>query len=163
VRTPPAKPIQAIVTANDLIGCYTHFFHGRTQPCEKEVCPACHEGVPFRWHAYFTAYNPGSRFHFIFEITAQAAEVFADYRDSFGTLRGCEFTATRLHNRPNGRVIIRTRPFDISKIQLPQPPDITKCLAILWDLPIPGVQSKGFNPSKRSPTVQLDKKKGDAA
>jgi hypothetical protein len=163
MRTPPAKPIRGIITAHDLIGCYTHFWHGRTHPCEREDCQPCHEGVPYRWHAYFSAYQPPTRFHFIFEVTAQAAQHFADYRDSIGTLRGCEFIATRMHNRPNGRVIIQTRPFDISKISLPQPPDMTKCLAILWDLPAPEVVPGPINPSKRSPTIQHQPPKGDAA
>ena len=39
LRTPPNKPLIAIITSADLIGCYTHYYKGRTVPCEGDNCP----------------------------------------------------------------------------------------------------------------------------
>lgn len=135
VRTPPRRPLTAIVTAEDLVGTHTHFFKGRTIPCEAEECPACQEGFPYRWHAYVSAWVQETGLHFIFECTAQAAEAFTEYRETFEKVRGCLFEATRAGNRPNGRVLIRTKTAKLQGLNLPKPPDIIKCLAILWNLP----------------------------
>ncbi len=136
LRTPPAKPLVAIVTSKDLVGCYTHFYKGRTIPCEGENCPAHQEGIPYRWHAYMSAYRVEDGVHFIFECTAQAAEHFTDYRDSNNGLRGCFFRASRMNSRANSRVIIRTKPCDLKTQYLPEPPNIEQCLSIIWDLPM---------------------------
>lgn len=135
LRTPSYKPLVATATSLDLIGTYTHFWKGRTLPCEGDGCEPCREGVPFRFHAYFAAFDSLKSLHFIFEVTAQAAEAFTAYRDTYHTIRGCQFEARRQTPKPNGRVLIRTRPADLTKLVLPEPPDVIKCLSVLWDLP----------------------------
>jgi len=149
-RTPAYKPLVAIVTSDDLVGCYTHFHKGHTVPCEAPDCEACNDGLPYRWHAYLSAVDRDTGLHFIFECTAQAAENFVTYRDAHGTLRGCCFQAQRLNQRPNGRVIIQTKPYDVAQHRIPNPPEITKCLAILWSLPTPDVYADGMNPDKKT-------------
>ena len=150
IRTPPNKPITAIVTSEDLVGTFTHYFHGRTMPCESESCLACSEGIPFRWHAYVSAWQQGSGLHFLFECTAQAAESFTTFRDAHGTLRGCLFQATRMNQKANGRIQIQTKPVDQTVVFLPEPPDICKCLAILWNLPSKSVAAETINPAKKT-------------
>lgn len=145
-RTPAYGALTATVTTPDLIGCYTHYFHGRTTPCEKPNCDACNEGIPYRWHAYLAALDKKTALHFIFEVTAAGAEPFTTYRDHHGTLRGCLFQAQRWRQRPNGRILIQTKPADLTGILLPAPPDMVKCLATLWSLN--GVPPKS---TKRSP------------
>ena len=152
-RTPAYTPMQAIVTSPDLIGTYTHYYKGRTVPCESPDCEPCQEGIPFRWHAYLAAHDRKTALHFIFEVTAAGAEPFIDYRDSHGTLRGCLFQARRHMQRQNGRVLIQTKPADLTEIRLPKPPDLTKCLAILWNLPNGEVKKNGVNPQKRTPRI----------
>ena len=134
-RTPAFKPLTAIVTSEDLLGCYTHFYKGSTIPCEGDDCPAHQDGIPFRWHAYLTAVDTGNNLHFIFEITALGAAPFTDYREHHKTLRGCLFQAKRWNNRPNGRILIQTKPADLTERQIPTAPDLRKCMAILWSLP----------------------------
>jgi len=137
VRTPPGQLLRAIVTSEDLIGCYTHFWKRRTMPCERIECEACHAGIPFRWHAYMSVYLSKTYAHVIFECTAQASSSFVEYREAHGTLRGCLFTATRRNYAPNARVIIQCRPANLTEIAIPKAPDLVACLAILWDLPFP--------------------------
>lgn len=187
VRTPISRPLTAIVTSPNLVGCYTHYFKGRTIPCEgsgcrlcmegrepftntkgkvvhaigkQEVecdgppCEACHAGLPYRWHAYQTVLTSRDHLHCLFECTAQAAENFTTYREAHGTIRGCEFEAWRLHSKPNGRILIRTKPANLTGITLPMPPDLIKCLGILWGFPAPSVQAGRINPEKKTRNVK---------
>jgi len=153
VRTPAFKPLMAIVTSQDLVGCFTHFFHGRTIPHEDAGCEACHEGIPFRWHAYQSIYQPETAAHLLFECTAASGEAFTEYRDKYHTLRGCKFEARRMNSKPNGRILIRTRPADLAQLILPKPPDLVKCLSILWDLPCPDLTTNRINPEKKTTHV----------
>ncbi len=134
-RTPVGGKLLGIVTASDLLGCNTHYFHGRTVPCEAPNCPACDQGLGWRFHAYLSALDPTSNDHFIFEMTALAAEVFVTYKKAHGTLRGCLFQAVRLGTKPNGRVTIQTKPADLQTRALPDPPDIKRILCVLWNVP----------------------------
>ena len=187
VRTPISRPLVAIVTSPNLVGCYTHYWKGRTIPCEGPECPlcmagkepilttagktvhivnkleiecdgppceACQAGMPYRWHAYQSILSSKDHLHCLFECTAQAAEHFTEYRDAHQTIRGCQFEASRLHSKPNGRIIIRTRPADLTGISLPKPPDLVKCLGILWGFTAPSVQLGKIEPEKNTQNVK---------
>lgn len=154
MRTPANKPLVAIITSDDLVGCYTHFYKGRTVPCDAPDCEACRENLPYRWHAYQSAYITTNGIHFLFECTAQAAEHFTDYRDMHNSLRGCLFEAKRMHGKHNGRVLVRCKPADLVAVRLPKAPDLIKCLAILWDFPIDDVTAGRVEPEKKTKTVR---------
>jgi hypothetical protein len=158
-RTPASKPLEAIITSPDLIGTYTHFYKGSTTPCGGPECDACQNGTPYRWHAYMTACDVFTNLHFIFEVTALAAEFLTAYRDHHGSLRGCHFKSKRWNNRPNGRILIQTKPADLGERQLPQPPDLKKCMAILWSLPEADVQDGAMNPENRTQSVTATPKR----
>lgn len=150
-RAPAYGKLIAIVTSPDLLGCYTHYWRGRTMPCEAPDCEACRNGMPYRWHAYFAAEDLKTCLHFLFEVTALAAEPFVDYRSAHGTLRGCLFESCRWQNRPNGRILIRTKPADLKERRIARAPDLEKCLSILWHLP-----TAQFDTSRRNPETQID-------
>ena len=154
-RTPTSSPILAIVTSEDLIGCHTHFFGGRTVPCEAPDCDACKEGLPFRWHAYLSAVDTKSNLHFLFECTAQAAETFVQYREAYHTLRGCFFQAKRWKPRANSRVVIVTKPCKLDEVILPSPPDLVKVLAILWGISHNNVDDSQRSPERNMPRARL--------
>jgi len=47
LRTPTWKPLLAIVTSENLLGTYTHFWKGKTMPCEGRSCGYCPQlGTP---------------------------------------------------------------------------------------------------------------------
>lgn len=143
VRTPAGRTLTAIITSDNLIGCDTHFWGGHTVPCTAPECEACASGIGFRWHAYFSAFNPTDDLHFIFETTAQAALRFAEYRAQQGTLRCCQFECYRWKQRKNGRVMVKTWRSAINPNALPAAPDLPKIMAIIWRLPVPNVQLDG--------------------
>lgn len=153
-RTPSNRPLTAIVTSEDLIGCYTHFYKGSTVPCTEPDCPAHLDGIPYRWHSYMTAVDCQNNLHFIFEVTALGAKYFTDYRDIHNSLRGCKFQAQRWNNRPNGRILIQMKPCDQAERHLPEPPDLAKCMAILWSLPAPDVSIEGINPETQTKRIR---------
>jgi len=138
-RTPANGKLIGIITTHDLIGCATHWYGGRTIPCEGETCKACLEGVPWRWHSYIAAMLKGTRHHVLLEFTAQASEKLIEYRDAHKTLRGCGITAKRLRNRANGRVMLTCTQTDLESIHLPPEPNVTKALSLIWGLPQPEV------------------------
>jgi hypothetical protein len=155
-RTPPNGRLKAVITCDDLIGTNTHFFGGHTVPCTTVDCDACLKGVPWRWHGYVSAMQASTRLHFIFEFTAQAADTFREYFALHNTLKGCIFTAERMHHRPNGRVILHVSPGDLANLNLPKPPDLEACLRIIWHLP-----AKTTNNNKRHKgheQIQIDSK-----
>lgn len=138
-RTPTKKAIHAIVTSEDLVGCPTHFYQGRTMPHEEDDCEACQHGIPWRWHGYLSAKDCSTSQHFLFEFTARVAESFVAHRETYGTLRGCLFKAKRANDNPNGRVIVQTRQAGLENIALPAGPNLVDCLAILWNLAKPSL------------------------
>lgn len=154
LRTPAKRPLQAIVTSTDLIGCYTHFWHGSTVPCTLPECEPHKDGLPFRWHAYMSAVDVFNHLHFIFEVTALAAKPFVAFRDVHGTTRGCQFLAKRWNNRPNARIIIQTKAVDLTQIHIPEPPDVRKCMAIIWSLPDQNVVASRHHPENQM--TQID-------
>ena len=153
-RTPPDKPIKGIITSNDIIGCYTHWWGGRTVPCEDENCEACKANTPSRWHCYLSILEAGSRDHFIFECTGKAALPLIEWRNSHGTIRGTHLTASRPKRRRNARVEIILRPFDISGIIVPEAPDLARAMAVIWQ--IPGDAVKVEKAVRQTPLVSTD-------
>lgn len=134
-RTPPEKPLRAIITCDQIYVCDTHYWGGRTIPCERPNCPACNQSVPYRTHVYVSAFEPITHDHFLFECTAHAAQSFADYRRIADRLRGCYFHASRPKRTKNGKVAIICKPADLSKCQLPEPPNVMKALCTIWRVP----------------------------
>lgn len=142
-RCPPNRPLTAVITCDDLVGCPTHFFGGRTVPCEVENCKPCLEGISWRWHGYVSAYLIKAKLHFLFEMTARCAEVLIQYRQAHGSLRGCLFEATRPSGNANGRVYMQTKPIDLEGIPVPRPPDLPKLLSMIWNLPARDAEING--------------------
>lgn len=135
VRVPAGRAMTGIVTSDDLVGCPTHFHHGRTVPCEGNDCPAHQEGIPWRWHSWLAAYSPSNDECFLFESTRRVTQVFVTYRKAHGTLRGCHFRGQRRTGARNSRVYLEVKPADIRSMNLPDPPNLIKCLCIIWNIP----------------------------
>jgi hypothetical protein len=134
-RTPTAGNIIATATSRRLIGTKTHWWGGRTTPCDDPTCEACAAGCPYRWHAYVSAYDHGKQLHFLFECTAAAADAFEKYASDHESLRGCTFRASRNSKRQNARVQIETHPYTGKPSDLPAEPDLVACLSRLWNIP----------------------------
>jgi len=165
-RTPQFGRLHAIVTCDDLLVCDTHFWGGRTTPCERHQqapdgsltagnCPACNEAMPYRTHVYVSAFDTKTREHFVFECTAHAAKPLEDYRLANGTLRGCIINATRPKGLKNSKVVIETNTANLARVQLPLPPDLVLALSTIWRLPTTGLRER--REKHRNPEVTTRK------
>lgn len=154
-RTPTARPIRGIITCDNLVGTPTHFFHGRTVPCNDETCEPCDHGVPWRWHGYVSLFGPSTHSHILFEMTAKTVEPLKTYRLAHGTLRGCLITARRINSSPNARVVITTGVADLQSINLPKEPHILEALSIIWNIELPAITIEGR--TKDVPAVHVSK------
>ena len=134
-RCPTAGKLTGIVTVENLCGCYTHWYGGKTIPCQAPYCEPCKTGTPKRWHSYLAAWNAKTGEEFLFECTGQGAEYFESYRALTGTLKGCHFTAERLGTKKNGRVVITCRPANLNGLALPDPLMVPEVLSVIWQIP----------------------------
>lgn len=135
VRTPIKGNLTAMVLSDEILGCNTHFWGGRTVPCEAPNCPACDDGSPTRWHGYLAIWLPNDNIKLLYEFTEGVADTLLQYRKANGTLRGCRIVASRARAVPNGRVLLKTSSVDLSKYPVPPAPDVAKLLLHMWDLP----------------------------
>jgi hypothetical protein len=146
-RTPQSSALQGIVTCEDFLVCDTHYFRGRTTPCERTYndegktiddssCLPCREKIGFRTHVYISVFDVKKREHFIFECTACAAKSLSEYKQSNGTLRGCIIYASRPKGTKNSKVFIETNTANLQKLPLPNPPDLERALCVIWRIPL---------------------------
>lgn len=152
-RTPTHKPLVAIVTCENLVGTPTHFWGGRTVPCEAPNCDPCDAGAQWRWHGYVSAWIAATKEHILFEFTARLAFPFTTYFQAYGTLRGCLFQARRAKPTPNARVLLETKRIDTTKICLPRPPDLEYCLCTIWGIPANQATTDGT--MKNAPRIHV--------
>jgi len=159
-RTPTDRPLRAIVTSESLVVCDTHFWGGRTIPCERPDCPACNQSVPFRTHCYVACFDPLTHDHFIFECTEHAARAFEEFSNAAGVIRGCFFSASRPKKTKNAKVVIICKPYDPTKCILPSDPDVMKALCVIWRVPPAGFPlesaGRGRKKSKSNCNVLAD-------
>jgi len=136
VRTPAHGTLNAVVTSTDLVGCYTHYHHHRTIPCEDSPdCPACKEGLPYRWHGYVSAVLIPTWEPVILEVTSAAGAALITCYEATGNLRGVQLAAHRPSGKPNGRVLMALKPTDPARIRLPEPPNVQQILCRIWSVP----------------------------
>lgn len=149
-RTPDCSAVQGIITCQDLLVCDTHFWGGRTIPCERQKtapdgslvagdCPACREAVPYRTHVYVSVFDSKTQDHFLFECTAAAAKPLEAYKEATGTLRGCIMHAQRPKGFKNAKVVIQTNTANLARVTLPEPPNMILALSVIWRLPLTGL------------------------
>ena len=135
VRTPADKPITAIVTSEEIVGCTTNFVQNRTIPCEgPDTCEHCAAGHSWRWHGYLSAMLTTTHEHILFEFTAPPSDTFRNYLLRYKTLRGCVFTARRPSGRPNGRVVVTCKYVAPTDLRIPARPNIRNILCRVWNL-----------------------------
>lgn len=134
IRTPPFKPIRLLILSGKPLGCKTHYFRGRTAPCEGDACEACQQGLPWRWHAYLAVLALPNREKCILEMTAQATEQLQPAIHELGTLRGSIIITERPAKRPNGRVRVTMTRDRQPEASMPQPPNIIACMQHIWGL-----------------------------
>jgi hypothetical protein len=135
LRTPIGRPLVAVITTDQPLGCRTHFYLHRTVPCEMPSCPPCADGYSSRWHCYLGVYSPKTGDQAILELTANAAEPLLKYYRDHSHLRGVKIKAERRGIRTNSPVVLSLLNECLDHNLLPPPPDLKSALAKIWGLP----------------------------
>jgi len=134
VRSKPGPARGGIVTTDDIVGAYTHFWKGRTTICTFPECDACdHHRTP-RWYGYLAIIAEATKVPAIIELTPTCIPPVEEYLAEYGTLRGATVTLQRANKKINSRVLCTLRPSGYDKGVLPQPVNVRAHLAKIWEL-----------------------------
>jgi len=134
VRTPIKGKAGGIILSDDAVGCWTHFWQGRTRPCTDIACVLCADGNARRWHSWVVTKNASDKQLFIVEVPAAPALALAEWRDEHGTLRGWKIQLERLGGKANGRVRIAMAGPKAESAMLPACPDLPALLLKMWQI-----------------------------
>jgi hypothetical protein len=134
VRTKPGPPNAMIVTSHAVLGVYTHYWKGRTKPCDGPACPACEAMMGARWYGYLAVWHPKSNAIGLLEITPSTTTALDAYEESHGTLRGAKVTTSRANRKINSRLILTIEEGTFSADKIPQPPNVRHQLCKLWEI-----------------------------
>jgi len=134
LRVPPKGLSGLTILSHDTVGTYTHYWHGRTQPCPGEQCEACDDNQLPRWRGYLYVMSGRSESIGVLELTPAAMAAIDKAFRQHRTLRGCRLAIERKGGKPNGelRAHLTPPPKDVS--YLPKAPSLKKYLAKLWGL-----------------------------
>lgn len=133
-RVPARGAKGLIILSHDVLGAYTHWWRGRTNPCTGENCSACAEGNRRRWHGWFMTLAPQQRRQLIFEVTAAGAAAVDAYFKEHRTLRGAVITALRVPAKENGKLILSLAKSSLQSQEIPKAAKIEDLLLKIWDM-----------------------------
>lgn len=132
MRTPASQKTKAIILSTQMVGGYTHYAGGRTQPCRGQLCRSCQEGQPPRWYGWMHIISTKLSSQAVYEITSAAAQEFLEWRKKHGALRGAMLVAERVPKKVNGRLSVRLTQGETPAENLPPEIDLRRYLESLW-------------------------------
>lgn len=136
-RTPQGGKLKGLILTDQPLGVWTHYYGGRTVPCESEACPACIDGQNPRKHWYVAQWDPTRDDRWILELTDRGADELILQVSKGARLRGRHLTTYRTNSRANGPVEAVLGEDHSSRYQLPPAPDIRQALLIIWGIETP--------------------------
>jgi hypothetical protein len=134
VRAPTTGELSGLVLNQEIYGCDTHYFHGRTRPHTEPICEACDEGAGKRWQGYLGLLLTKSRDLVLFEFTAAAAAPLVEYYEHNRGLNGAMIRAYRTSMKANARVVIRIERGDTDLFAAPKAPNVAEILTRIWGI-----------------------------
>lgn len=133
IRVPISGGIDGITINHTLLGTTTHWDGRRTTACIGRDCPFCRDGHVGRWHAYVPLYSIRSGKIAVVQITQIAAKNLEADAARYGALRGLLLQLSRAQKRINARILIEVRPMPLPPGDLPEPLDVPRFMASIWD------------------------------
>ena len=116
------------------VGCFLHFWRGRTRPHLTNNCEACAAGHEPVWKGYVALWDEPTRSAWIQEFTPGAYDGLQEGIELFGTLRGHPITFERTRNASNAPMRTRVHGTCIPENRMPPTPQVTDVLTRIWDL-----------------------------
>lgn len=133
-RTPQSGCLVLTILSDHLLGCWTHYFRRRTQPCLGGECFICGTSSPRRWYGWLIGYDLSKGQKSIVEVPAAVALHLRSYREKHASLRGHRIKLFRKSSKPNGPVAVEMAPPKIDVAMLPECPDIVALLCKVWQI-----------------------------
>jgi hypothetical protein len=131
-RAPQSGHDDYVILSDKLIGCWTHYFLGRTQPCLEGDCHMCSPKAPRRWYGWLVGLHFARREKVVVEVPPGVALNLRAYREQVGNLRGHVVRLARRNKRPNGPVVGQFTPGKFAADFLPTCPDLIPLLMRMW-------------------------------
>jgi hypothetical protein len=135
LRIPAAGAKGLIILSNDMLGTNTHYYGGRTTPCDGQNCRACEDNSQKRWHGYLAVWMPKAAKKGILEITEAAGDAVAKAAEKRVSLRALSLAAQRVPTKANGKLVLQLTDSEWSPEGLPPAPDLRRILRRMWGLP----------------------------
>lgn len=134
----PGTRVRGVVLSERLVGVWTHWRAGRTEPHHKDQtgCPGCREGLARRWKGYLGIWWPAGSRVALAELTVGAARLCPVLSDPMpSSLRGWLLTLARPFGKMNGPVSIELSPPPAagSDDGLKPAPDVRRALLVIWE------------------------------
>jgi hypothetical protein len=133
-RAPSKAALVARILSHEFTGARTHYWGGRTRPCDPILCEACDNNQASRWHGWLFAQDLKTLEVYILEFPPA---VGCDLDRKFGelrTLRGVHFKVFRVGGKANSRVVIQFGPQDQDRDALPKVPALEPILCSIWGI-----------------------------
>lgn len=134
VRAPHKGCLVLTILSDHVLGCWTHFYRRRTQPCMGAECTICPHENTRRWYGWIIGYDVVRREKKLMEIPASVAINLRAYRAERSTLRGHSLKLFRKNDKSNGPVVGAIGQPKIDLSLLPECPDIVSLLCRLWQI-----------------------------
>lgn len=133
-RCPTKGFLAVVIVSHDLMGRYTHYFAGRTRPCQGNDCEACNKNMRPRWHGYLCAIDLQTNEKIIVEVTSSIASQLGEWFDSHRTLKGSRMKLERRSPKPNGKITCKLAEPAPGTGELPTAPDIRPIMNKIWEV-----------------------------
>lgn len=134
IRVPRGGKIVCLALSHHVLGVWTHYYGGRTQPCRRDDCKMCVEQGTRRRHLYLGIWNPETGHKNLLELTAAAGFQLLGMKKNDQSVRGRKLTLTRVNKRINSPIQVEIGEDYSGKYQLPTEPAIAESLRIIWHL-----------------------------
>lgn len=132
------------ILSEQLLGCGTHYYRRRTQPCVGDGCSICADGQPRRWYGWLVGYDVARREKVLVEVPPGVAIALRAYRGQVGNLRGHVIRLSRRNKKENGPVRGEFAAGKFGSELLPPCPDIICLLMRMWQVrDFAGVEEMG--------------------
>jgi hypothetical protein len=106
IRRPRHRhPISFTVCTEELRGCWTHWYGGKTVACAQPMlCDPCEVNVKRTWAGHVLAYQHGDDQLIMVVFTLPVKEFFQGHMDKYGNIMGISCRLVRMGGRETGPV-----------------------------------------------------------
>jgi len=125
---------RCMILADDVLGCYVHYWGGRTRPCLRVGCEPCDKGQAPRWRGYLPVITATTHLTRLLEVTGNCYPEIERWLGEKGSLRGLVIELQRKGKVANGELLCTLREATGFASSLPSSPDVAPLLAKLWRL-----------------------------